>query len=159
MIAAVIIVLAKKGKKNQYPQQGMMPQGGAQPYQGGVQPIGVTQAVPAAPSNDIQTMRLQATGGYFANRRFPVAGGLVLGRDPSRCNMAYPKDYQGISGAHCRLFNDGGVLYLEDCGSSYGTFCKGRKLAAGERVALTVGDTFYLANPAESFKIDRSSRA
>ena len=160
ILAVVIIIIVKKnsGKQRIVNQQNIPVQPGyqAQPgYQ--VQP-GMMPGQQAF-ANDISVMRLQATGGYFGNRRFPVAGGLVFGRDPSRCNMPYPKDQQGVSGMHCRIFSEGGILYLEDCGSTYGTFCKGRKLAAGERMPLSIGDTFYLANPQESFRIDRSSRA
>lgn len=110
------------------------------------------QAVPAVGSGE--AWRLQCTSGAFAGRRFAINGQLRIGRDPARNDLVYPASAQGISGAHCVLRLQGGTLWLEDLGSSYGTFmADGRKLAPHQPLQLRKGESFYLASQRESFQI------
>jgi len=92
--------------------------------------------------------------GYFAGSTFPINGTLSIGRDPQRCQVVFPSDTQGISSLHCRLTQQGSSITLTDSGSTYGTFLAGgRKLNANESVTLRSGDSFYLADTKNEFKV------
>jgi S1-C subfamily serine protease len=92
--------------------------------------------------------------GHFAGTTFPINGTLSIGRDPQRNQVVFPSDTKGISSMHCQLISQGGGVTLMDSGSTYGTFLTGgRKLNAHERVTLRPGDSFYLADPKNEFKI------
>lgn len=101
--------------------------------------------------------RLQGVAGVFAGKRFAVeAGGcLRLGRDASKNKLVYPAGTKGISSMHCELYFRGGQVYLRDMGSSYGTFLKGRRIPPNQEIPVHRGDTFYLADPGQSFVLDR----
>jgi pSer/pThr/pTyr-binding forkhead associated (FHA) protein len=51
------------------------------------------------------------------------------------------------SSAHARIFQRGDYLYLEDMGSTNGTFLNGRQVRAAERLkvadTIRIGDTEY----------------
>ena len=79
---------------------------------------------------------------------------LVLGRDPARCSAVYPSDTKGISGLHCQVSLSGNEVILMDCGSTYGTFLAGgQRLKANIPYKLQRGDTFYLAEPKNTFRV------
>jgi pSer/pThr/pTyr-binding forkhead associated (FHA) protein len=50
----------------------------------------------------------------------------------------------GISRAHCRVFEDGGVVVLEDL-STWGTFVNGERV--GGRAVVEAGDRIRLGSP------------
>ncbi len=109
-------------------------------------------AIPAG--GGVEQWRLQCQSGAFSGRRFAINGQLRIGRDPARNDLVYPASTQGISGAHCVLRVQGGAIWLEDLGSSYGTFlASGQKLAPRQPVRLSKGDSFYLASQRELFQI------
>lgn len=141
--AAVAVLTLKKRKPVPRPA----PDGGSgSPMPGG------GGAIPAG--GPVQEWRLQCQSGAFAGRRFAINGQLRIGRDPARNDLVYPGSTQGISGAHCVLRLQGGTLWLEDLGSSYGTFlASGQKLTPRQPVQLRKGDSFYLASQRELFQI------
>ena len=98
---------------------------------------------------------IEGSGGYFSGRRLKVSGRpLVLGRDPARCSAVYPSDTKGISGLHCQVSLSGNEVILMDCGSTYGTFLAGgQRLKANIPYKLQRGDTFYLAEPKNTFRV------
>ncbi len=51
-----------------------------------------------------------------------------------------------ISRKHCRLYFSDGQFYLEDLGSSNGTFYAKRRLSQGTPIALDTGDTFFIGD-------------
>lgn len=108
----------------------------------------------AAPASDY---RLVGVNGQFAGRRFAVPERVCIGADPSRNHLVFERGTQGISRRHCELILKGNTLYLQDVGSSFGTFLNGQKLTAGQPVAVKVGDVFTLASDQVSFRIDRSA--
>jgi len=111
----------------------------------------VAAANPAASAN---VPHLVVQTGRLAGRRYRIDGIVKIGRDGSQCNIVYPADTAGISGTHCEVFMQGGVVYLRDLKSSYGTFLSsGMKLQPGSAVVLTVGSSFYLASPENTFVI------
>lgn len=101
-------------------------------------------------------LRFQGVSGVFAGQRFAVTPLLRLGRDPARCDFVYPAGTQGVSGLHCMLLYRNGELYIQDLGSTYGTFLSsGVRIAPNQPVPLQVGDTFSLGSPQETFVIAR----
>ena len=80
------------------------------------------------------------------NTRFPVEGGTTsIGRSGASDIVLKSDDY--VSGQHARLTRHGGLLYVEDAGSTNGTFVNERKavgatpLSSGDRVR--VGSTTF----------------
>lgn len=51
-----------------------------------------------------------------------------------------------ISRVHCKVVTVNDVAYVEDMGSSNGTFVNGNRLQKGERVSLNYGDKLMIAN-------------
>lgn len=101
-------------------------------------------------------LRLQCQSGTFAGQRFAINGTMRIGRDPSRNDLVFPANTQGISGVHCVLKQEGGSLFITDLGSTYGTVVmSNRKLQPNQPVMLRVGDTFCLGSEREKFIITR----
>lgn len=78
--------------------------------------------------------------------KFPVAGGvMVIGRSSGSDIVLKNDDY--ASGEHARLTRHGGLMYVEDAGSTNGTYVNDRKavgatpLRSGDRVK--VGSTTF----------------
>ena len=74
---------------------------------------------------------------------FPVDGASArLGRDPT-LDIAFDPDDDVVSAVHARVWRDaGGSWWLEDLGSTNGTWLNGRRVAAA--VPLASGDRFTL---------------
>lgn len=108
---------------------------------------------------DAEMLRLQCVSGSFASRRFSISNPMRLGRDPASNDLIFPDEKRMVSRVHCRLIKENGALYLEDLGSTRGTYCNGARLQSGQKVRLKEGDGFYLADPSESFQIVLSSQA
>lgn len=98
---------------------------------------------------------LTGVGGYFQGRRLELSGRpVIFGRDVSRCTAVYPPDTKGISGLHCQIVQSGNDVILTDCGSTYGTYlADGRRLAPNTPCRLNSGDSFYLAEPRNTFRV------
>ena len=78
--------------------------------------------------------------------RFSVGGGTtVLGRSSSSDIVLKSDDY--ASGRHASITRHGGLLYVEDAGSTNGTFINGRKTVGATPLrvgdALRVGSTTF----------------
>lgn len=132
VVAAVVVAVVLKGKK-----QPKTNQGGGSPIPGDT------------------GLRFQGVEGVFRGQRFAVTSQLRIGRDPARNDFVYPAGTGGISGVHCQLTYRDGQLYIQDLGSTYGTFVNGRKLAPQETAPLRPGDRFSLGSEKESFTIVR----
>lgn len=111
-----------------------------------VLPVGKTKAAPAQ-------LRLQGKAGVFAGKRFAMDKPIRIGRDSARCDLVYPENTQGISGAHCVVYLENGKAYIKDLGSTYGSFVSGRKLSPNQTVELKVGDKIALGSERESFTV------
>ena len=102
---------------------------------------------------------LKGITGQYAGQRFDLTkGSVVIGRDPSVCNIIFDQNTPGISGRHCRISYDAGqgCLLLTDLGSSYGTYLdNGKKLAANETEKLFAGDGFCLCDSNNRFIVTR----
>lgn len=148
LVAIVVVVLLLRKKKHGAPasEPVAVPVPNAAPASGPVASGPVT--------GNGNELRFQCTSGAFAGKRFFIDGTVRIGRDPARNDLVYPAGTQGISGVHCILIMKEGTLYLQDLGSTYGTFINGgQRLAANQSVALKVGDRFSLGSERESFVI------
>ncbi len=116
---------------------------------------GGSQAV-ITPTNSrvISEPQILCTAGFFQNNTFKVRESVAMGRDPSKCQIVFPKDTPGISSLHCELKAEDRALILTDKQSSYGTFLQnGTRLVPHQPYTLHSGESFYLANMKNMFKV------
>lgn len=118
-------------------------------------PQNVSQRIVAAESEKrISKWYLEGINGYFKEDRVQLNGRQRIGRDASKCQIVYPVNYRGISGLHCELEVTASGIILRDCNSSYGTFdANHMQLFAGHNACLKNGETFYLVNKTEEFRV------
>jgi hypothetical protein len=111
-----------------------------------VQPAS-TAAVPAsAPSYG----SLQCTAGSLAGQRFEVTRqGLLIGRDPAKCQIVVPDD--GVSREHAWIVaTDEGVVVI-DRGSSNGTYVNSVEAGAISKVCLQDRDRILIGRQGPVF--------
>ena len=130
----VILIICKKGKKNK-----------------------VQAPVNAAPvANKVPAVRSLAAQHNMA--RYPITSGrIIIGRDPQSCTVVFSKNTPGISGRHCEVMWDGGTgdFILTDLNSTYGTFLSnGQKLEPNATYRLKPGESFYLAEGANTIRVE-----
>lgn len=159
VIAAVVIVLAKKKKTAPVPaapaSSSVMPTTAAASPAPVTPRINVSASAAQAITGD-SGLRFQGVSGVFTGKRFAITGQVKIGRDPAKNDFVYPTGTEGISGVHCVLVYQDGQLYLQDLGSTYGTFVNGgQRLAANQAVMLQPGDKFSLGSEKECFVITR----
>lgn len=154
VVVAVIVVISGNNKRKaeaerqRAAQQAAAAAAAAGNVQGGYNAPGRTAVAP-----DYRP-RLQCLAGAFAGKRFSLENSVRIGRDPSRNDLVFPANTQGVSGVHCVLMVDNNTVWLKDLGSTYGTYISGgRRLAANEAVQLRVGDKFWLGSENEVFVI------
>ena len=138
-VVAVIIVMSKKkgnGMRNPNMQSGMP----------GMAPGGNLRGV-------VRSMSAQHNG-----QTFPVGNApLMIGRDPTTCQIVFAKDTTGVSGKHCTVYFDAaaGSFTLTDIGSTYGTYLSnGLKLTPHTPVSIKPGDTFCVGDKANILKVE-----
>jgi FHA domain/von Willebrand factor type A domain len=102
------------------------PTGGARVVGGGMAAGGA----PAARGGRAGT--LVGVTGTLAGKRFPVGGGLTLGKGAGH-GITVPGD-PSVSTNHCEIRHDGQGYVIRDLGSTNGTFVNGRKLAGPQRI-------------------------
>ena len=76
---------------------------------------------------------LIAVTGPLAGQRYPVTERLTVGRGSH--NTVDTGEDPSVSRQHCEVRREGGVLVLQDLGSSAGTWVNGRRIAAPHRLA------------------------
>jgi hypothetical protein len=89
-------------------------------------------------------LEVVAAMGYEPGTTFDVAHGATLGRsDGAEIRVDDPF----ASSAHARIFARGDFMYVEDIGSTNGTYLNGRQIRAAERLKVAdlvrIGDTEY----------------
>lgn len=107
---------------------------------------------------DSYFVQLRGISGKFAQASFSLEHKLLLGRDPTKCNIVYDASTPGISAVHCSVSYDPAEdsFILTDLGSSFGTFLgNGRKLSANVPEKLYTGDSFYLGDPNNRFMLSK----
>ena len=82
--------------------------------------------------------------GYEPGTAFDIRSGATLGRSDG-ADIHVDDPY--ASSAHARIFPRGDFMYLEDMGSTNGTYLNGRQVRTAERLkvadAIRIGDTEY----------------
>jgi hypothetical protein len=89
-------------------------------------------------------LEVVAAMGHQAGTTFDVGNGATLGRaDGADIRVDDPF----ASSAHARIFSRGDFMYLEDMGSTNGTYLNGRKIRGAERLKMAdvirIGDSEY----------------
>jgi pSer/pThr/pTyr-binding forkhead associated (FHA) protein len=83
-------------------------------------------------------------GGLRAGAAFQVNGGVTIGRSPQTDIQI---DDPFASGRHARIYERGGLFYVEDMGSTNGTYLNGEKLGSQELLRaedrIRIGDTEF----------------
>ena len=97
---------------------------------------------------------LECTGGALRGASFPIRGRVVIGRDPSRCVIVYPRDEKGVSAVHCAVepVADDAVL-VTDLGSSYGTLAGSKPLTSGMSARVRAGERIVLGGSGNEFQV------
>jgi hypothetical protein len=101
-------------------------------------------AVPDLRAGVAPRIEVVAAMGHQPGTRFDVGHGATLGRsDGADINVDDPF----ASSAHARIFQRGDYMYLEDMGSTNGTYLNGRQVRTAERLKVAdkirIGDTEY----------------
>ena len=86
-------------------------------------------------------LHVVAAMGHEPGTTFDVGGGAMFGRSDGADIRV---DDTFASSSHARIFDRGGAMYLEDMGSTNGTYLNGRKVQSAER--LDVGDTIRIGD-------------
>ena len=77
---------------------------------------------------------------------------VYLGSDPRRVDWLV--ELPVVSGCHCRLFLRDGAVWIEDLGSTNGTYVHGRRLDPNAPVEVALGELIFLGSR-ESLRIER----
>ena len=77
-------------------------------------------------------------------------GGAVIGRDP--VGSSHVVVDESVSRTHARVYARGGVLHVEDLGSTNGTYLNGRRLVEGQGVRMRDGDELVVG--ALAFRVE-----
>jgi hypothetical protein len=113
---------------------------------------GSSEAGPAGPEPakadgraDVQPrLEVVAALGYEPGSLFDISGGARMGRSET---SNIPVDDPYASSAHARIFPRDGFMYIEDMGSTNGTYLNRRQLKSSERLrpgdSVRIGDTEY----------------
>jgi FHA domain len=96
---------------------------------------------PAPRAGTNPRVQVVAAMGHEPGTTFEVGDGLTFGRaDGADIRVDDPF----ASSAHARVYDRGGVMYLEDMGSTNGTYLNGRQVKSVER--LTTADTIRIGD-------------
>jgi pSer/pThr/pTyr-binding forkhead associated (FHA) protein len=119
------------------------------------------------PSGPHPAVFLAGIQGEYAGRTIPLDDkAVVMGRDPSSCQLVFPTSCQLVSKRHCALRYDPArrKYLLEDLGSANGTFVisglsgiKDERLAPGRARELNATDRFYLGGLETVFELRASA--
>jgi FHA domain len=89
-------------------------------------------------------LEVVAAMGHEPGSAFDVGDGATLGRSDGSDIVV---DDPFASSAHARIFQRGDFMYLEDMGSTNGTYLNGRQVRTSERLkmadSIRIGDTEY----------------
>ncbi|WMJ22755.1 trypsin-like peptidase domain-containing protein [Paludicola sp. MB14-C6] len=107
-----------------------------------------------APYTPEKAFAIVGIAGLLIGKSFSINEKVLIGRDSSKCKIAFPIDTKGVSGKHCEVYNENNSLYLKDLNSTYGTFLSnGTKLIPNTPVKLNIGDSFYLGGEENQFEV------
>ncbi len=86
-------------------------------------------------------------GGRGRKVAHPVQGGLVIGRAPD-CDLVLEDEF--VSNYHAKVYLLGGRFYVEDLGSTNGTFVNGRRISTP--LELRGGDVIQVGRTSLEFQ-------
>ena len=90
-------------------------------------------------------LHVVAAMGHEPGTTFDVGEGATFGRSNGADIQV---DDPFASSAHARIFDRGGFMYIEDMGSTNGTYLNGRQLKTAQRLSMgdtiRIGDSEYL---------------
>jgi hypothetical protein len=93
------------------------------------------------PSTDASLVAMKG-GGLDPGSRYDLFGGLTIGRD---ADADVQIDDKFASGVHCRIYSRGASYYVEDMGSTNGTYLNGGQLRSEATLSdldeIRIGDT------------------
>ncbi len=121
----------------------------------GVLLAAVLVALIIASSKGKKSTRTLVMTGSMAGKSLPLKKGVpvVIGRDPNRCQVVYPKDTAGVSSVHCTITFDGNEVTVADNGSSYGTFIGGTKVEPGKPKVMHRGQEITFGSDKNSAEL------
>jgi serine protease Do len=112
----------------------------------------------AAPANPrpvvkVHSGRIRVLGGALAGMEVPISQKVILGRDPAKAQMVFPRDDTAVSRQHCEIrFDSVGALFeVRDLGSRNGTFVANgsdppRRLAPDDVERLAPGQNILVGS-------------
>ena len=102
------------------------------------------RATPEPRSGVAPRVQVVAAMGHEPGTSFEVGDGVTFGRSDGADIRVHD---QFASSAHARIFDRGGHMYLEDMGSTNGTYLNGRQVKSVERLQMAdtirIGDSEY----------------
>ena len=102
------------------------------------------RAAPEPRSGVAPRVQVVAAMGHQPGTTFEVGDGVTFGRSDGADIRVHD---QFASSAHARIYDRGGYMYLEDMGSTNGTYLNGRQVKAAERLQMAdtirIGDSEY----------------
>jgi hypothetical protein len=104
-----------------------------------VEPPRSRQSASAPRAGGAPQLVVVAAKGHEPGAGWQIVGGVTLGR-----TAEIKVEDQFASSSHARVFSRGDSMYLEDMGSTNGTYLNGRQISAAER--LKVGDVIRIGD-------------
>lgn len=106
------------------------------------------------PQSAAANVTIIGVAGPMQGKIFSDPQRLIIGREPTQCNVVFPPRTPGVSRRHCILERRPDGVYIMDVGSSSGTFFQngnGQRLPLNQWIKVT--DNFYLGSPAVMFAV------
>ncbi len=128
------------------------------------QPSSPQRSRPLSPALEHLTVpvalwQLRGVEGPLSGKVYPLGGSLTIGRS-AQCDVRFSQDAPGISGVHCQVSVRDDKVYLQDLGSSYGTFYpKNNRLNPKTDCLLHEGEVFNLAQGGGAFRLEKAGAA
>lgn len=109
-------------------------------------------------SSSTSVFYIEGAAGAAIGQRYTLMEGQskTIGRVPDRNDIAFPNS-RDISGRHCMLTVKGGRIYVQDLGSTNGTYIGERKLSPQQLVPIAEGQCIYMGNRTCGFRIRSGS--
>ena len=132
------------------PVQPVTPVRSIEPVKAVVAPV----AEATVPQAEAKGVTLYLYSGPMAGTCFKIPAGSakVLGRNPAKSDLLL-KQYETVSGAHCRIACCGDYITVTDLNSTNGTYVNGVRLTPNQAVSAQNGANIYLANSACAFQV------